>query len=155
MPNLYEIIYVSRRSPGVTNEDVVDAIVLPSARKNRVLDITGCLWFDHERFLQVLEGPRDAVEHVYDAIQRDTRHHGVETISSSPLAVRSFTRWGMRALTGDRSETIDELAAHFAHNQSRPDAHDPEEHDEGSLGFIMRIRARLVRLAGVEPPVVG
>jgi hypothetical protein len=149
LSNQYEIIYVSRRSPGVTDADVVDRIVLPAGRTNRSLDITGCLWFDSERFLQVLEGPRDDVERIYARIQEDPRHTEIVVLSSGPIASRSFERWGMRSVTGEGEETIDELARHFANRAMRSPKTTKEKAAFRDLAD--RVRARLARLAGLDP----
>lgn|GEM_PF-2339820 len=148
MSNQYEIIYVSRRSPGVTDADVVDRIVLPAGRTNRRLDITGCLWFDSDRFLQVLEGPREDVERIYAKIEHDPRHREIVVLSSGPIASRSFERWAMRSVTGEGQETIDELARHFAHRAMRSPRSTREKAAFRDLAD--RIRARLARLSGFD-----
>jgi len=113
MSQLHEIIYASQRSPGLTNARIVDDIVLPSSRTNRDLEISGCLWFNDHRFLQVLEGPRDAVEQIYARIEKDTRHHHVNLIGHLAIEERSFNRWGMRALIGEHNSELDELVKHY------------------------------------------
>lgn len=148
MPNLYEVIYVSRRSDGVTDADVVDRIILPAGRKNRLLDITGCIWFDQSRFLQLLEGPRDDVERVYREIQEDPRHTEVHTISAGPIAVRSFDRWSMRLVTGESDSSIEELADQFSSRALRSNR---VEETEITPGMAARIRDRLAKMAGFGP----
>lgn len=150
MSELYEIIYVSRRSPSVTDHQVIDEVVLVAGRKNRRLDITGCLWFDRFRFLQVIEGPRSEVERVYRSICTDPRHTDIQTISASPIASRSFSRWGMRSVTGERSETIESLAQHYA-TRAMPGAKPDPAQEALRPGLIGRIRERMVRLTGAEP----
>ena len=149
MPNLYEVIYVSRRAEGLTDADVVDRIVLPAGRKNRLLDITGCIWFDASRFVQVLEGPREDVERVYEQIQADERHTDIRTLSAGPIAIRSFDRWGMRAVTGESGESIDDLVDHFSNRGLLRDPALPP--DPASPGMVGRIRDRLARMAGMGP----
>lgn len=113
MNQLNEIIYVSQRRLGLTESQIVDDIVLPSSRTNRNLDITGCLWFNNSKFLQVLEGPKEAVEMIYAKIEADDRHHDVKLICNAPLAERSFSRWGMRSLQSDCNSELDQLAAQY------------------------------------------
>lgn len=152
MPDLYEIIYVSRRKPEVTDAHVVDKIVLPSGRTNRRLDITGCLWFDKHRFLQVLEGPQPAVEQIYANIERDTRHTEVELLRRGPLASRSFGRWGMCSVTGESRETIADLAAIYSGRTTKlPDSPAWRADQVRFKELADRIRARLVRLTGNRP----
>ncbi len=148
MANLYEVIYVSRRSDGVTDADVVDRIILPAGRKNRLLDITGCIWFDQSRFLQLLEGPREDVERVYREIQEDPRHTEVHTISAGPIAVRSFDRWSMRLVTGESDSSIEALADQFSSRALRTK---PVEQTDIPPGMVTRVRERLAKMAGFGP----
>lgn len=150
MTQLHEVIYVSRRAPWVTDQIIVDEIVLPAGMKNRRLDITGCLWFSNDRFLQIIEGPKTPVGQVFEAIQNDDRHQDIVTISSAPLAARSFSRWGMRALTGRGRCGIDEFIEHYApHDTGRR----PEIHVRSSEATLAQVRSYLVQMAQVDSTV--
>ncbi len=146
--NLHEVIYVSTRAEGISDHEVVDGIVLPSGIKNRRLNITGCLWFSPRRFLQILEGPRKAVEDVYAAILRDQRHRDITTVSSSPITNRSFSRWGMRALQSDKEQSIQAIIEEYA----------PGTHVERNVAqaasdqrsVLEQIRVYLIHLANAE-----
>ncbi len=146
---LYETIYVSSRATGVTDQIIVDEIVLPAGARNRSLDITGCLWFSDSRFLQILEGPEQAVKAVFGSILRDPRHRDIVTLSSTPLTVRTFSRWNMRALTGNERFGIDELVAHYAPDAARErraginTCQQPEP-------LLSQIRSHLLQLAGAD-----
>lgn len=148
MTNLHEVIYVSRRAEGVTDQVVVDDIVLPAGVKNNRLEITGCLWFSRDRFLQILEGPREAVEDVYSKILADDRHYDISTVSKSPIAKRSFARWGMRSLKNSKEDRIEELIHEYAPNFGA--SHSPHDAPE-SISILEQVRAYLVELATVEP----
>lgn len=148
MTNLHEVIYVSRRAEGVTDQVVVDDIVLPAGVKNNRLEITGCLWFSRDRFLQILEGPREAVEDVYSKILADDRHFDISTVSTSPIAKRSFARWGMRSLKNSKEDRIEELIHEYAPNFRAGNL--PAESPE-STSLLEQVRAYLVELATVEP----
>ena len=117
--DLYELSYSSRRNPGVTDDDVRDKIVLPASHFNREHGITGVLWVDPKRFLQVLEGPRVDVEALYQRIRRDTRHTDVRLLWSAPLSSRSFERWGMRAVHEPMEKSIEGIVEE---NASRDEA---------------------------------
>ncbi|MFG0313171.1 MAG: BLUF domain-containing protein [Phycisphaerales bacterium] len=142
------MIYVSRRAEGVTDQVVVDDIVLPAGVKNNRLEITGCLWFSRDRFLQILEGPREAVEDVYSKILADDRHFDISTVSTSPIAKRSFARWGMRSLKNSKEDRIEELIHEYAPNFRAGNL--PAESPE-STSLLEQVRAYLVELATVEP----
>jgi hypothetical protein len=142
------VIYLSSRTNGLSDKTIVDDIVLPSGIKNRSLDITGCLWFSNDRFLQILEGPREAVDAVYESIKDDDRHHSIVTVSTSPVARRSFARWGMRALQGDEQNEIDQLIELHAPNYRRS-AWEPQQPEHEPL--IEQVRSFLVQLSQVDP----
>lgn len=151
MSDLYEVIYLSTRSDALTDQVIVDDIVLPSGIKNRHLDITGCLWFSDQRFLQILEGPREAVEQVYEAIMADDRHHTIVTISSSPVVQRSFSRWGMRALRGDEQNQIDQLIAYHAPCYKQKSAKPSRQLSTPEPPLIEQLRSFLVTLSQADP----
>ena len=64
---------------------------------NQEHDITGVLRHTPEgRFLQVLEGPRTAVRHLYyHAILSDMRHHHCQALGEGSWPKRSFATWTM------------------------------------------------------------
>lgn len=64
---------------------------------NQEHDITGVLLHTPEgRFLQVLEGPRAAVRHLYyHAILSDSRHHHCQVLGEGSWPERSFATWTM------------------------------------------------------------
>ena len=84
---LYHLAYLSRRSRDVTDDEVVDGIVLPAMSKNRRLDVTGCLWFSADQFLQVLEGTEPVIVDLFEEIRVDHRHREVEVLASEPIDV--------------------------------------------------------------------
>ncbi|HLP85265.1 MAG TPA: BLUF domain-containing protein [Phycisphaerales bacterium] len=111
---LYEIVYWSRRTQTLTDGDIVSGIVFPARRRNRDCDVTGCLWFDESRFVQVLEGRREDVELIFGAIRRDVRHRDVHVIAQGPIERRAFSKWNMTWLQHDGAPVIDELITRYS-----------------------------------------
>lgn len=109
MDDLYQLSYVSQRARQLLDDDIVDGIVLPSMAKNRMLDVTGCLWFDTECFVQVLEGAQRTIEDLYEVIRQDTRHTNVILLHDCPIGERAFLRFRMRSVQGRAVGTIHEL----------------------------------------------
>ena len=118
--NLFHLAYVSRRTPGVTDEDVIDDIVLPAMVKNRRLNVTGCLWFSPEAFLQVLEGEEATVRMLYEHIKEDRRHDDVHVFSTANIAHRNFQQFRMRVISDETPESIQELIEEITRHRSRP-----------------------------------
>lgn len=66
-------------------------------RANKACGVTGGLIYTDGWFVQVLEGPADAVAETFARIQRDPRHTGVEVLVEAPADEREFTdcaMWG-------------------------------------------------------------
>ncbi len=53
------------------------------------------LLFNGKRFLQVLEGPADAVAATYNRISQDPRHRGQVVLSRKSVSQREFGEWSM------------------------------------------------------------
>ena len=118
MNSLSRLVYVSTRAPGLSDDQIVDDIVLPSIAYNRSVDITGCLWFSEESFLQVLEGGADEIEALYGRIKADARHYNVTTLQEKPIFDRSFQRFQLRVVTDRGMASVAELVANTS---VRPD----------------------------------
>lgn len=114
MTPVFAIVYHSVRCDGVSDEDVVDRVVLPAARRNRAADVTGCLWFDQRRFLGVLEGPRDAVEREFQGLRTEPHHREVELLAVGEMTRRRFPRWGIRAGNKHPHEALPDFDRHFS-----------------------------------------
>ena len=71
--------------------------ILHSARTNNVRDdVTGALICRHDLYLQLLEGPPEAVTAVFERIQRDERHIEVVKLIEAETDARLFPEWAMR-----------------------------------------------------------
>ena len=57
--------------------------------------ITGMLLHRDGRFIQVLEGAREAVEELAERIRRDRRHHDMTVLLEEPIDQRRFADWSM------------------------------------------------------------
>jgi hypothetical protein len=70
--------------------------ILSVARERNVqLDVTGILLHRDGNFIQVLEGPKDNVEMLYEKISRDPRHTGVLVTVREEIVERQFKDWAM------------------------------------------------------------
>lgn len=91
---LYQIMYISSVTVSMTADECAD-IAKASATRNAAADVTGLLLFNSRRFLQVLEGPRDAVQRTFDRISRDGRHSAIVKLRDAVIETREFGEWGM------------------------------------------------------------
>lgn len=88
-----QILYISSKTPG--QEISVGNILIQSRRNNDAAGVTGLLYTDGTRFLQVLEGEAAAVAATFGRIRADARHHAVVVLSDMVVTERSFGRWAM------------------------------------------------------------
>ena len=91
---LVRLLYASRPVSPLT-ASVIDTILAQSQDGNQSKGITGILCFNDELFLQVLEGGRDAVCELFNAIVRDDRHKNVRLLSYQEIPERRFGGWTM------------------------------------------------------------
>ncbi len=117
---LIELAYKSIRPRHVSEAMVVDGIVLPSIRRNRELNVSGCLWVGPDCFVQLLEGPADAVDSLYERIEVDPRHSDVTLLVRQPIPQRRYKRFGMRLIDVSDHDDAESVIATLQHDRSRP-----------------------------------
>lgn len=116
-----QLIYLSDL---VGNDPSVLGPILNSAvRHNRENDITGMLLYSGGNFLQVLEGPPDAVAATYQRIAQDPRHTNCFTLLEQDVPQRQFSQWSMgcRQLSAQDAARFPEHAPFFQYGFRRPD----------------------------------
>ena len=92
---LRRVIYVSEKVE--PSEQNVADIVNVSTRNNPSKDITGCLLEGKNSFLQILEGPSDAIQSLYKTISEDNRHTNVKRLCDEYSDSRLFSDWSMKS----------------------------------------------------------
>jgi hypothetical protein len=96
--DLYRLVYYSRNTvTGGTAalSAAITSILTASQANNERVGVTGALMFNAGCFAQVLEGPRTAVENVFERIQQDDRHSEVSLLAFDPAPNRAFENWSM------------------------------------------------------------
>lgn len=91
---LVRLLYASRAAAPLT-ASIVDSILEQSRANNPKQGITGILCFTDDIFIQVLEGGRDEVCELYNAIVRDQRHLDVRILTYEEIPERRFGGWSM------------------------------------------------------------
>ena len=70
--------------------------ILSAARRNNPQHgITGALICRHDVYLQLIEGPAEAIDALYARIQADDRHTNVELLLTEDMGERMFPAWAM------------------------------------------------------------
>ena len=91
------LIYASTVADCCDPEDI-EHILEVAREHNPARDITGMLCFTTDYFLQCLEGPRTAVNHLYQMILADRHHEEVVLLEYSEITGRMFEDWSMAYL---------------------------------------------------------
>jgi hypothetical protein len=89
-----QLIYASQ--PFGYDELMLAGILSSARRNNKTNDITGALICREDLFMQILEGPRDAVTTTFSRILQDDRHVDVVNLWSGDMEARLFPDWSMR-----------------------------------------------------------
>ena len=115
-PRLLRLTYASRAADWLTRDDL-RAIAASAQRHNRAAGLTGLLLYVAGDFLQVIEGPPDAVEAVFERIETDERNEHVTRLATERILRRAFADWsmgcfevGLEQLEGDAFFLLDTAA---------------------------------------------
>lgn len=92
---LHQLVYASR--PFGFDEAMLNGILMTARRHNPQHDITGALICRQDMFMQMLEGPEDAVRLLYERIVVDDRHLDMIKLVDRPINERMFPDWAMRS----------------------------------------------------------
>lgn len=104
---LYHIIYHSLATGEEGISSAALAELLCQARAyNQGHRLTGLLLYaaPTKEFVQVLEGPRDEVENLYQRIAQDPRHKHAFVLHEGPVASRMFPDWRMGFVAVDAQD---------------------------------------------------
>jgi AcrR family transcriptional regulator len=93
------IVYASTASD-LWSDAALHGLVERARARNSNQAITGQLLYRRRQFVQLLEGPEDAVETLFTAIRQDKRHHSLRLILRRDVTGRAFPDWAM-AVAGE------------------------------------------------------
>jgi hypothetical protein len=105
---LVRLLYVSR-AVGPQTTTVTGSILAVAQAHNADNGITGLLCQGQGLFLQVLEGPRSAVNRLYARIMADRRHRDVEMLQFEEVSQRQYGGWSMAHVQLPDAEQMDRL----------------------------------------------
>lgn len=91
---MYELIYHSAARKNLDANDIEN--ILKTARNfNSQNEITGCLLFHNNEFIQILEGEKTKLLELYNSIKKDDRHTNVMLLAQAEKQDRIFPNWSM------------------------------------------------------------
>ncbi|NYE60711.1 diguanylate cyclase (GGDEF)-like protein [Duganella sp. 1224] len=91
---LYFLLYVSEAVTPLSPTQL-GKLLQRTRVNNGEAGITGCLLYENERFMQMLEGERDAVLATFARIRDNALHARVRVVMQGPARRRVFTHWSM------------------------------------------------------------
>lgn len=91
---MYELLYCSLASQDLTADDISD-ILKTSQQWNSKHEITGCLLYYNNQFIQIIEGNKSAVKNLYANIEKDIRHNNIIILAENEKNERAFENWSM------------------------------------------------------------
>jgi hypothetical protein len=91
---LTRLIYASAAT-GAVDPEVVQAILESARSFNLKHEITGMLCEGSGKFIQYLEGERQAVNDLYARLLADSRHKNLVLLDYAPIDERAYKDWSM------------------------------------------------------------
>ena len=88
------VIYISK--PTHFDHLVLEDILTKSRANNPAIGVTGNLIYHSDLFLQLLEGPHQAVNTLYETILADNRHTDIVKLRDETFNRRLFASWAMK-----------------------------------------------------------
>jgi len=92
--NFKRITYLSTAIAMFTHESLME-LAEHAARMNAEKMIGGVLYYKGGQFLQVIEGPTEAIDQLWSNLLKDQRHAWVEALLVEEHVNRAFDGWGM------------------------------------------------------------
>lgn len=95
---ILRLTYISRYNNQNENGEV-KRILAQAQQNNSRNGITGALVFNHNYFLQSIEGARPAINELLRKLVMDDRHFSLQVIECREVDQRRWNKWSMRYLT--------------------------------------------------------
>jgi hypothetical protein len=87
-------------------KDEMSNIVDIAQRRNKREGVTGVLFYENNRFFQIIEGAEKNVCKIYSSIEIDNRHTGLVKLVDQTVNERTFEDWSMESFYVDNPELI-------------------------------------------------
>jgi hypothetical protein len=93
-PSLKRITYLSTAVCQFDHAQLQE-LAMHAAKNNAKHQITGVMYYKGGEFLQVIEGPSEAIDDLWSRLRQDDRHTWLEALWIEDNVQRSFTGWNM------------------------------------------------------------
>ena len=118
---MHLIGYISEsRIPEGEIDQTLESIVSEAQLRNITDGITGILFFQQGRFIQLIEGYQSAVRDLSNRIAHDPRHDNMHIFLDEQVLNRSCPEWSMVSINLDKKTSLDHiLLEHIGDIQKR------------------------------------
>ncbi|SEJ96100.1 Sensors of blue-light using FAD [Sphingobium sp. AP50] len=103
------LLYIST-ARSILDLSQIEDLLCKSRAANAMVGLTGLLVVGGRRFLQVLEGPDEAVIETYERIRQDPRHFALVKLREKAVETREFGSWSMGFEQGGEAATSASLS---------------------------------------------
>jgi len=94
MSVLFHIAYVSFSFKSLTEKEL-EELLLDIRNRNKKQNVTGLLLYNDGSFIQVIEGEKETLNHLFEKISKDNRHENIVKLVEEPIEKRAFPDWSM------------------------------------------------------------
>jgi len=91
---IHYLVYLSTAT-SLYSDETLASILETSRRNNSKKQITGMLLYHDGAIIQVLEGDKTALNHLFRLLELDPRHHGLIKVMEGDSDKRFFEEWAM------------------------------------------------------------
>ena len=95
---MHMICYMSNYTGSVEATKVLKDIVDVAKVRNKKCGITGVLFFQDGKFLQVIEGEESDLRDLMADLEKDVRHDNIDILVDTAVEMRGFNDWHMDSL---------------------------------------------------------
>jgi len=92
--DLIHIVYVSFSMKELT-EDELSQLLTDIRSRNKAQKVTGLLLYNDGSFIQLIEGERTVIHHLFEKIKKDKRHSNLVLLLEESIKKRAFPDWSM------------------------------------------------------------
>ncbi|WP_179339555.1 BLUF domain-containing protein [Winogradskyella ludwigii] len=93
----YSVIYQSKAQDNFSPKDI-ELMLIKAKRKNKKHKITGCIVYSGNKFIQMIQGPKQEITDLYKDIKADNRHFSVITLLEKASKEKIWSDWSMAML---------------------------------------------------------
>lgn len=102
------VMYISEYNRPYNELDKdLKTILTTATEHNKHNDITGVLFFDNGKFIQILEGELDVLTPLLERIKGDPLHKNFKMLINEPIEKRETEQWSMKAFDLSEHEAQD------------------------------------------------